>query len=115
MIGRHYLRPEKVIEELQNINPEALLADGCEDAIIGIAEVWRDGGRHHVVAYSVQGVIEQFMRDIDWDYETADEYFSVNTVGAYVGVNTPIYIDEMRDIKASYRGMPVTPEEMYEF
>ena len=51
MIGRHYLRQEKVIEELQNVNPEALLADGCEDAIIGIAEVWRDGGRHHVVAY----------------------------------------------------------------
>ena len=111
---RSYLKQNTVAEELENINPEALFADGCEDAIIGIAEVWRDGGRHHVVAYSVQAVIEQFMRDNNWDYETADEYFSVNTVGAYVGVNTPIYIDEMRDIKASYIGMPVLAKDMYE-
>lgn len=111
---RSYLKQNTVVEELENINPEALFADGCEEAIIGIAEVWRDNGRHHVVAYSVQGVIEQFMRDNKWDLETADEFFHINTLGSYVGVNTPIYIDELRDLEVKDMGMLVLAKDMYE-
>mgnify|MGYP001479734456 CR=1 FL=1 len=95
---------EKVLHAIQESNPLALFADGLEKAIIGIAIVWGDNGQKHVVAYSVQKVIEIFMKENDWSFDEALEYAEYNTFGAYVGENTPVFVDELYNM----------PEEMYE-
>ena len=38
--------------------PEALLADGLDDAIIGLADVFTERGSRSVVAYDKQKIIE---------------------------------------------------------
>lgn len=60
-----------------------------DQAIIGIAE--RAGG-FGVVAYDRQLCIEINMR-MGMDREEAEEYFEFNTAGAWMGDETPVFID----------------------
>lgn len=76
-------------EDIAEINPEALLCDGFDDAIIGIAERINLGP---VVAYSVEEMIRILMERDNMSYEDAFEYFSFNILGAWVGEYTPIFI-----------------------
>lgn len=76
-------------EEIAEINPEAILCDGFDDAIIGMAERINLGP---VVAYSVEKIIEILMQRDEMEYEDARDYFSYNILGAWVGENTPIFI-----------------------
>lgn len=104
---------EKVVNGLQESNPDALLADDIEDALVGIAIIHIDGERRHLAAYSMQKVIEVFMRDKGLSYEEAYELATVDTMSAYVGEHTPIYIDELREINVPIESLK--PEDMYEF
>ena len=76
-------------EEIAEINPDALLCDGFDDAIIGIAERINLGP---VVAYSVEKIIDIMITRDGMTYEDAYEYFDYNIRGAWVGENTPIFI-----------------------
>ena len=91
------------VEEIEDINPEALLCDGFDDAIIGMAERINLGP---VVAYSVEKIIEILMKDMEVEeeeleegetienkkYEMAYEYFEYNIIGAWMGEFTPVFI-----------------------
>ena len=75
----------KIKEEILHAFPdeEFLFADGYEDAIIGV-------NTKNVVCYDREKCIEILMKDMS--REDAEEYFSYNTEGAYVGEKTPIYV-----------------------
>ena len=64
-----------------------MFADGYDRAIKGIG--FRDNTP--VILYSSNRCIQQLMEDNEWDEETSLEWFSFNTLGAYVGENTPIF------------------------
>ena len=91
---------EKIKEEIAGYNPEALFADGYDEAIIGF------GGQHGsntVVIYDSEKCIEilaeQFAKDgSDEPYIEAADYFGYNTACAYVGENTPIFISRFFDV-----------------
>ena len=74
---------------LEEITPEALLADGFEDAYIGWCEVFH---RPPLAAYDRDKCIEILMERDGMDYEEAEEYFNFNVSGSWVGDNTPVYI-----------------------
>jgi len=76
-------------EEIQEINPEALLCDGFDEAIIGMAERPNLGP---VVAYSVEKIIEIMISRDGMSYEDALEYYNYNIQCAWLGEFTPIYI-----------------------
>jgi len=76
-------------EEIGEINPEALICDGFDDAIIGLAERINLGP---VVAYSVEKILEILMNRDGMTYEEAIEYFDYNIMGSWLGEYTPIYI-----------------------
>lgn len=78
----------KIKECIQEFNEEALLLDGFDDAIIGMAERC---GQEPVVAYDVDKIIDLLMKD-GMDYDEAVEYFEFNIAGAYVGPETPMLI-----------------------
>lgn len=91
------------IDEISEINPQALILDGFDDAIIGIAERINLGP---VVAYDKHKIINTLMNDMevseeeleegetieDKKYELAMEYFDYNIIGAWMGEFTPIFI-----------------------
>jgi hypothetical protein len=81
------------IEEIEDINPEALLCDGFDEAIIGMAERINLGP---VVAYDVDKMIDIMVERDGMTYEEAIEYFDYNILGAWMGENTPVYIQTSR-------------------
>jgi len=80
-------------EEIADINPEALLCDGFDGAIIGMAERINLGP---VVAYDVDKMLNIMVERDGMTYEEAIEYFDYNILGAWMGENTPVYIQTNR-------------------
>jgi hypothetical protein len=90
-------------EEVAEYNEEALLCDGFDDAIIGVAQ------RINlcVAAYDVEKIIEILIPQMPLDeeelklsveeqesrrHEMALEHFNFNIIGSWVGENTPVFI-----------------------
>tara|TARA_R110000824_G_scaffold148440_2_gene318197 strand:+ start:218 stop:502 length:285 start_codon:yes stop_codon:yes gene_type:complete len=83
---------------IADYNEEALLADGFDEAIIGMCERF---GNTPVVAYDrdkcIEILMDEFAQDTDDDEEEdlstrAIEYFDYNVMGAYVGEFTPVFL-----------------------
>lgn len=77
---------ETIEEELSFINEQALLADGLDDALIGIDM------RDYVAVYDVDKCVDILIETSGMTREEAEEYFEYNTLGAYVGEYTPRFI-----------------------
>ena len=96
------------IEDIAEINPDALTCDGFDDAIIGMAERINLGP---VIAYDVEKIIEILSNDMeveeddleegqsteDLKISMAYEYFYFNIQGAWMGENTPIFITKIQN------------------
>jgi predicted nucleotidyltransferase len=74
-------------------NDEPLKADGLDEAIIGTDY------RTDRVIYSIRKCIRILMRRDNMTYEEALEYLEFNTLCAYVGEGTPIFLNDI-DIDA---------------
>jgi hypothetical protein len=69
-----------------------LKADGFDEAIIGQACIWRDKGMHNVLVYDAEKMRSILMERDNMDSDEAREFIEFNVEGAYVGVETPIYV-----------------------
>lgn len=78
-------------EEISEINPDALVCDGFDEAIIGTAERINLGP---VVAYDVDKMIDIMIERDGMTYEEALEYFNFNILGAWMGEFTPIFVSK---------------------
>lgn len=86
-------RAKMIRERLEDENPEARLADGFDEALIGI-------GRRVtmcVAVYSEPKCIKLLMERDGMDEEEAQEYFDFNVAGAWVGEHTPIFLTPFED------------------
>ena len=84
---------DEIKETIAEVNPEALLADGLEKAIIGYTV------NHHganVVAYDADKCADILVERDGMTHEGAEEFLEFNTFGAYVGPNGPIYVRVLR-------------------
>jgi len=72
--------------------PEALTADGFEDALIGLASVWTETGQLEVAAYDFTIMVDILMERDGMSSDEAVEYLNFNTIGSYVGPYTPVYL-----------------------
>lgn len=79
------------IEELAELNPDALTPDGLEDAYIGFTV---NHHHAHVAVYSFEKCVEIFMTRDGMTQEDADEFLSFNTLGAWVGENGPLFVSK---------------------
>ena len=76
-------------EKISDIYGEELIfADGFDDAIIGVAT----GFDSQRVVYCYVTMIETMMKEDDISYEDALDWIEYNTLGSYIGKNTPIYV-----------------------
>lgn len=81
-------RAEDPFDELSEVNPEALLADGFEGAYLGYVI-----NTHHrsVAVYDALKCVEILMED-GMTEDEANEYLEFNTFCAYVGPDGPLFI-----------------------
>ena len=81
-------------DKLAEINPEMLLADGLEDAFIGVTT-----NHHHsqVAVYSHEKCIKILVDRDGMSEEEAEEFFQFNTLGAYVGKHGPLFVAEVEN------------------
>ena len=62
--------------------------NGFDDEILGMTEGLSQ------VCYSKRRILLKLMTESDMQYEDAIDYFEFNILGLYVGVGTPIIIDD---------------------
>ena len=77
-------------DEIDNI----LLADGLEEAFLGVVEVFGENPR---ACYDIERCIEVFMND-GMSAEEASEHFEFNVRGAYVGEYTPAFMFSVESV-----------------
>lgn len=66
-----------------------LKMDGFDSAIIGIAEV---PGQGMLLAYSEEAILKTLVERDGMTEEDAEEYYTFNILGAYVGPGQPIIV-----------------------
>jgi hypothetical protein len=79
---------ERVREYLSDVNPEAMMADGLEEACVGVMMRF---GQSPVALYDYDKCIEVFMKEGSSE-EEAIEHFEFNVMGAWVGDGTPAFM-----------------------
>jgi hypothetical protein len=72
-------------EKLSEINPDAILWDGLDSAIIGFTN---DGK----AVYDIDKMIIETQQMNDISFEDATEWVDFNILNAYVGEYTPVHI-----------------------
>ncbi len=75
--------------DLSNSEEELLTADGLDDAILGIG--YRCG-QMPIVVYDSAKVIDILTERDGMTHEEAEEFFSFNIEGAWVGEQTPVWL-----------------------
>jgi len=77
--------------ELAEINPDMVILEGLDDAVIGVVERC---GTDAVLLYSVEAIL-QVLQDRDgMDPDDAREFFDFNIGGLYAGEGTPFFLEE---------------------
>jgi hypothetical protein len=80
---------DEIVNWVSQYPDEVMLADGFEDAFLGVCEIF---GRSPVVAYDKDKCIEVLVERDGMEYEEAVEFFDFNVAGAWVGDSTPVYL-----------------------
>ncbi len=68
----------------------AIILDGLDDAIVGIAEELGNGKR---ILYSKYKIFEIFVRRDGMTYPEAEEFYNYNILGMYVSPQNPVFLD----------------------
>jgi hypothetical protein len=68
-----------------------LKANGFDEAIMGMANIWRDGSKVDVLVYDGNKMVKSLKKD-GMTYEEAVEFIEFNVEGAYVGIETPVVV-----------------------
>lgn len=89
------MTPAEIIESLREQYPDCLLADGFEDAILGLVA---GACREPVVCYDYARCVEILVERDGMDEEEAEEFLEFNTLGAYVGEYTPLFLHDWRRV-----------------
>ena len=80
---------DDIVAYLDEIGEDILLAEGFEDAFIGLAERC---GQPTIAAYDIERCIEILIQRDGMTQDEAVEFFSFNVIGAYAGELTPTFL-----------------------
>lgn len=90
-------------EAIAEIDEDVLLADGLDDAFIGLT-----ANTHFppIAVYDLDQCVEVLVRRDGMSHEDAEEHLAFNTTCCYVGERTPIYV---RRVGCAPQAEPETP------
>lgn len=82
---------EELIEDYCNGDEQLLFldGDGFDEAIVGVS--YRDEGP--VLVYNADTLVQKLMNGSEMDEDAAIEFAQFNIFGAYLGPQTPIFIE----------------------
>jgi hypothetical protein len=84
------MKPAEIRQALSESNPQALLADGLDEALLGIA---RRCSQPTLAVYDVRKIIAILKKRDKMTTEEAWEFYEFNIVGSWVGENTPLFLE----------------------
>lgn len=87
-------RIREALNRYADDNDGLLTADGLDAAVIGIA---RRCGQPDIAVYSIPKAIECLVKQ-GMTYEEADEYLEFNSIGAWVGEETPAWMIPIEEL-----------------
>ena len=86
-------KPSKLLKAIREFssyfNEEMLLADGFEEAFIGVIERC---SQPPLACYDVEKCIKVLVKRDKMTYDEAEEFLSFNTLGAWCGEMTPVFL-----------------------
>jgi hypothetical protein len=88
---------KRILDILTNENPDAIIYDGMDDALIGIyrGDLARPEHQKNAIAiYSYVKFIEIYIKRDGMSEEEAVEFFDYNVARGYIGELQPIVIDD---------------------
>jgi hypothetical protein len=88
---------EQIRTRIDEEYEDVLLADGFEDALVGVVEGWQSHGRVTVVCYDYGECVKVLMAQ-GMSAEEAEEYLDFNVLGAYAGKTTPVFLHDWRRV-----------------
>ena len=83
---------EEIRHAVAECNPEALLADGFEDALLGTVQRCSQA----LACYDYDKCVDILMKRDGMTEEDAVAYLDFNTLGAWAGENTPMFLFNVR-------------------
>ena len=86
-------RSEVIKLLLEESNPEAIVFDDLDQAIIGYTKIKQTDNL--VAVYSETKILQTLMKNNSWGYNAALDYFYQNVDCAYMGPNTPIIVSDL--------------------
>ena len=78
---------------LEESNPEAILLDNLDQALIGHCKIKQTDCL--VAVYSETKILQTLMKNNSWGYNAALDYFYQNVDCAYMGPYTPIIVSDL--------------------
>ena len=95
--GLEQLTNMSLREWVSEFNEEAVLADGFDEAFLGMVE--RYGISAPVALYDKDKCFQILVDRDGMTYEEAVEYFDFNVIGAWVGEYTPMFLNVYPDMR----------------
>ena len=91
---------KRVYQRLEDINKEAVIAEGFEDAYLGYA---RRSDKPTIAVYDYERCVEILMETEEWDRDKAVKFMENGVVATWLGDSTPpfmfLYEDHQEDDK----------------
>jgi hypothetical protein len=84
---------QRVLAELVDLNPEAVLFDNMDSALIGLGYIADD---EPVAVYSRAKIYSKLLAD-GFSREDADEYYAGKFVALRAGNLTPVIVDDLQE------------------
>ena len=79
------MKHDEILEVVKENYPEALIADGFDEAIVGYTFQGK-------LVYEIPKMVHILVKRDKMTVDDALEYLDYNVLGAYVGEMTPVYI-----------------------
>src|SRR5258706_13773765 len=96
------LKFQEIVDRLMEANPDAVLADGFEEALVGIAEIFN----RSIALYDKGKCLKILTTRDKMSNENASEFFEFNKQGAYVGENIPAFATMGRQLQLNHPSGP---------
>lgn len=93
--------PQTIREQIAEIDPDVLVLEGFDDAIIGFAQRC---GQPVVAVYAYDKIIEILCERDNLDADEAAEFVAFNVVGAWLGPRTPVIVETFTAMQGEPNG-----------
>ena len=93
-IQKNLFRGNGSMKTILDIYPDEqfLKADGFDDCVVGVCHRY---GQPLLLAYDEEKVIKKLMKRDKMTREDALEFYTFNIIGAWVGKQTPVFIEKI--------------------